>query len=208
MDLTNSERFFKLVSNLVTNYDLIPLYVKHNILSRKFPVDLQLPWWSYRAIGYVDTIVGEKQIFEYGTGGSTIRFAKKAKSIVSVEDDIDWGNMVQKRLKELAINNVQVIQAPFDFRNPKDFENSNYLKAVDKNIFDIIIIDGQDHTFQERIKCFTYTEPRMQPGQYIIVDDFWRYERLTNISKAKEIKIFESVGPCRYGVTSTAVFLY
>src|SRR4051794_12855876 len=101
MDLTNSERFFKLVSNLVANYDLIPSYVKHNILRKKFPIDLQLPWWSYRAIEYVDTIVEGKKIFEYGTGGSTIRFARKAKSIMSVEDDINWGNMVQKRLKDL-----------------------------------------------------------------------------------------------------------
>ena len=208
MRLTNSQRFLKLVGNLARNPDLIPAYVKHNLIGKQYPIDLQLPWWSYRAISYVDKIVPNKLIFEYGTGGSTVRFAKKAKAILAVEDNANWGQMVKDRIKQLNTTNVEILNSPFDFHNPINFEHSDYLKAVDKGEFDIIIIDGQDRSFNERIKCFRYVEPRMKPGQYIIVDDFWRYEELKKSNNAKEVKVFESVGPGRMGVTSTAVFAY
>lgn len=208
MNLTNPERIARVFTNLVSNPSLIPRYLRHNVFNHTLPIDLGLPWWSYKAIEYVNTIVQGKRIFEYGTGGSTILFSKKAKNILSVEDDQKWMNVVKTRLTKLNINNVEVVYAPFNFEQPRDFENSSYLKAVDKGDFDIIIIDGQDWSFKERVKCFKYVEPRMKPGQYIIVDDFWRYAQLTEVTTARNVKIFESVGPGRYGVTSTAIFSY
>ena len=208
MNLTNSERVAKVFLNLVGNPDLISPYFKHNVFNQPLPIDVGLPWWSYKAIKYVNSIIEGKRIFEYGTGGSTILFSKKAKSIVSVEDDKKWMEVVASRLDALKIKNVEVIHAPFDFEHPEDFENSTYLKAVDRGEFDIIIIDGQDWSFKERIKCFKYVEPRMNPGQYIIVDDFWRYSQLKGNCLAKSVKVFESVGPGRLGVTSTAIFSY
>jgi hypothetical protein len=48
----------------------------------------------------------------------------------------------------------------------------------------------------------------MQPGSIILVDDFWRYEELLGSNRAQNVQVFESVGPCRIGVTSTAMFFY
>ncbi len=208
MNITNTQRIMKLASNLLSNPDLISSYFKHNIWKKQFPIDLELPWWSYRAIQYVDSIVYGKMIFEYGSGGSTIHFAKHAKNIVAVEDDAKWAELVQSKLEKLNIKNVNIQYSPFDFYHPEGFEKSDYLKMVDMGNFDIIIIDGQDHSFKERLKCFRYVEPRMSTGQFIILDDFWRYEELYKSNCAKEVKVFESVGPSRFGVTSTAVFLY
>ena len=42
----------------------------------------------------------------------------------------------------------------------------------------------------------------------VVVDDSWRYPGLRRNHRAKELKIFQSVGPCRPGVTSTDVFFY
>ena len=208
MIISNYKRLEKLIINLVTNPALIPLYIKHNILQKKLPIDIELPWWSYKAIRYVDSIVRDKTVFEYGTGGSTILFSRKAKKIVAVEDDKDWFHIVEDRLNKLNITNVEIFLSPFDFRKPENFLESAYLHSVDVDNFDIIIIDGQDWSFQERIKCFRYVEPKMKEGQCIVVDDFWRYEELHHNNKAKSVKVFESVGPCRFGVTSTAVFTY
>jgi len=210
MNLTNTQRVVKLTTNLLSNPGLIPSYLKHNVFNKKMPIDWNLPWWSYKAIQYVDTIVKGKRIFEYGTGGSTMRFATEAKEIVAVEDDNRWMDMVNEKLKEKNIHNARIIYSFFDFKNPEGFENSEYIRMIDTagGDFDIVIIDGQDRSFQERIKCFRHVEQRMKPGQYIVVDDFWRYEILRKENRAKEIKVFESVGPCRFGVTSTAVFIY
>lgn len=210
MNLTNSQRVLKLFGNLLVNPGLIGPYVKHNILTKKMPIEWNLPWWSYKAIQYVDTIVDGKRIFEYGTGGSTVRFASKAKEIIAVEDDDKWMNLVNAKLQEQSLSNARIVHSFFDFKNSVDFERSDYIKMIDKvgGDFDIVIIDGQDGTFQERIKCFRHVEPKMRPGSYIIVDDFWRYEILRKENRAKSVEVFESVGPCRYGVTSTAVFSY
>lgn len=209
MNLSNPQRIIKLVGNLLKYPNLVPKYINHNLVNRnKLPMDLGYPWWSYNAIFYVDTIVKGKKIFEYGTGGSTIRFSKSAKSIVSVEDDFNWFELMNKNLGKRDIKNVNLIFAEFNFRSPQNFDSSAYLNSVNGDSFDIIIIDGQDHTFKERIKCFRHVEPLMKPGQFIIVDDYWRYEELTNSNRAKSLKIFESVGPGRIGVTSTAVFSY
>ena len=48
----------------------------------------------------------------------------------------------------------------------------------------------------------------MQPGCIIMLDDFSRYTEVLSIHSAKSVKLFESVGPFRFGVTSTAMFFY
>jgi hypothetical protein len=48
----------------------------------------------------------------------------------------------------------------------------------------------------------------MKAGCIILVDDFWRYEELLSSHSAQSVQVFESVGPCRIGVTSTAMFFY
>ena len=107
MDLTNSQRVGKVIRNLVDNPDLLVPYLRMSILNRRLPIDLGLPWWSFRAIKQADHLLVGKRIFEYGTGGSTLRFAKIATEIVSVEDDPEWLEVVRKRLRREKIFNVE-----------------------------------------------------------------------------------------------------
>lgn len=208
MNLSNSQRVLKLIRNLATNPDLVIPYLKTNIFQRKLPIDYPYPWWSFRAIQFLDSQVEGKRIFEYGTGGSTIRYSPMAHSIVAVEDARAWAKMVQSKIEDKKLENITLIEEPFDFDNPEDFEVSGYLHALDKSIYDIIIIDGQNITFTARPICFYHAEKFVREGTMIVVDDFWRYESLLNKNRAKGVKVFESVGPCRFGVTSTAVFFY
>jgi|CXWL01.1.fsa_nt_gi predicted RNA methylase len=208
MDLSNSQRLAKLIGNLVTNPDLIVPYFKMSIFSRKLPIDFGMPWWSFRAIDRADGLLSGKSVFEYGTGGSTLRFAKIAKKVVSVEDHSDWMKVVQERLTKEIISNVEIRLRPFDFKNPVNFESSEYISAVDGEDWDVVIIDGQDWSFKQRLSCFRRVEPKMLPGSIIIVDDFWRYEELLSSNRAKSVEVYESVGPSRIGVTSTAFFFY
>jgi len=167
-----------------------------------------MPWWGFRAIERADGLMAGKRIFEYGTGGSTLRFAKIAQQIVCVEDDAGWAEVVHDSLSKAGITNVELRLCPYGFKEPTHFEESAYIAAVDDCIWDVVIIDGQDWTFKERLACFRRAEPTMKPGAVIIVDDFWRYEDLLKSTRAKKVEIYESVGPARYGVTSTAFFFY
>jgi hypothetical protein len=208
MNLSNTARIKKLAINLQQNPDLIWPYLASLPMWKRYPVDLNLPWWSFRAIEAVDKIVVGKRIFEYGTGGSTMRFSEFASSVVCVEDDEQWRDMLLARLSEKGRRNVTVHLEPFDFNHPERFAESSYLHAVDKYEPDIIIIDGQDQAFRQRIDCFKHVEPMMKPGQFIVLDDFWRYTEIQAFARAKDIAVYESVGPCRVGVTSTAVLKY
>lgn len=208
MNLTNAQRVKKLISNLLSNPDLIIPYLRMSVFSRKLPIDFDMPWWSFLAIERADHLLVGKRVFEYGTGGSTLRFAKIASQVFSVEDNVDWMAIVRDRLAKNNITNVEIRLCPFDFENPANFESSDYISAVDGQLWDVVIIDGQDWSFKQRLACFRRVEPKMKAGSIIIVDDFWRYEELLTSNRAKSVEIYESVGPSRIGVTSTAMFFY
>jgi len=50
MDLTNSQRIAKLAGHLLQHPGNVPRYVTHNLVTRREPVELELPWFSYAAI--------------------------------------------------------------------------------------------------------------------------------------------------------------
>ena len=211
MELSNYQRVQKLLFSLIRKPHHLPGYIRYSLLGRQLPIDYELPWWAFDAIQHADRVLAGRNIFEYGTGGSTIRFAKIAKRICCVEDDAEWGKLVLDRVQAQCLSNVMLNICPFDFRKPVGFEESDYLNELTVHqdaTFDVIIIDGQDWTFQERLTCFRFVEPQIPEGGLIIVDDFWRYETLLKENRAKEVRVFESVGPCRIGVTSTAFFQY
>lgn len=103
---------------------------------------------------------------------------------------------------------MQLRHIPCDFDHPVAFSTSDYCLALCSKEWDVVIIDGQDKTFKERLACFHRVEPLMKSGGIILVDDFWRYEELLKRHQAKSVIVHESVGPCRIGVTSTAMFFY
>ena len=210
MDLPNSRRTSKLVKSLVANPQFILPYLCSNFSPfRRTPLDQGLPWWSYSAISEADKLFPGKRIFEWGTGGSTLRYARMGCQITAIEDDISWLNTLNSHLlNEGLAHRVNIFHHPFNFAEPADFESSSYLRALSDSAYDVIIIDGQDATFRERLTCFRYAEQFMMAGGIILLDDFWRYESLLTSNSAQEVRVFESVGPCRIGVTSTALFHY
>ena len=56
--------------------------------------------------------------------------------------------------------------------------------------------------------CFQLAETVIKPGGIIIVDDAWRYADIIKNHLAKERRDFQSIGPCRPGVTSTDIYFY
>jgi len=213
MNISNYARARKLFWNLLSNPDLIIPYWSTSLVPAlvggQLPIDFGMPWWSFRAIEYADNLLDGKRIFEFGTGGSTWRYARVAKKVTCVEDNVHWLDIVRLRLLKSGITNVTLIHREFDFDHPVNFKSSSYLNTYDPSEeFDVVIIDGQDKTFRERIDCFKFVEPTMRSGGLIILDDWWRYIELLDLNRAKSVKVCESVGPCRLGVTSTAFFHY
>jgi len=206
---TIPQKIGRVMTNLVLHPNYIPRCISHNLLNGKTPLDLELPWFSYAAIDFLQEFVKpHMSVCEFGSGGSTLFFARRAKSVFSIEDNPKWFELVTRRLEQSSLGNAKVQLHPFDFKNPIGFETSEYLSAMPDELFDIIVVDGSEEWTQVRPICFAKAESRVKPGGIIVVDDSWRYPTLRQQNHAKSVRIFQSVGPCRPGVTSTDVFSY
>jgi predicted O-methyltransferase YrrM len=178
-------------------------------MNGKTPLDLEIPWFSYAAIDFLeDYVQPSMSVFEYGSGGSTIFFAKRAKRVISVEDNPKWFEWVSRRVEQHGLGNVSLRLCEFNFKEPSGFEHSAYLHAIPDEKLDIIVIDGSEEWTQVRQICFEKAEGRVTEGGIIIVDDSWRYPGLRKHHHAKRFQTLQSVGPCRPGVTSTDIFFY
>lgn len=115
------------------------------------------PWLVFPAIDYVKPRIAGKRIFEFGSGMSTLWFAKSCRQIVSVEDDSFWYQAVKAQSRSLT--NVRIIHA---------LSKADYVAAVAAagGSFDLILIDGL-----YRIECLEAARPHLAPAGLLVVDD-------------------------------------
>ncbi len=206
---TVPQKIGRLIGNLLFHPQYIPRCLAHNVVNGRTPLDLEIPWFSYAAIDFLEKYLKpDMKVAEYGSGGSTIFFARRVRSVFSIEDNRQWYEMVTRRLAEKKLTNATLKLCPFDFKNAVGFEQSAYLNALPQEPFDVVVVDGSEEWTQVRPACFAKAEAQVKRGGMIIVDDSWRYPRLREKHHAQSLKIFQSVGPCRPGVTSTDIFFY
>ena len=203
------QKIGRLATNLALHTQYVPRVLAHNVFGSKSPADLELPWFSYAAIDFLeDFLKPDMTVCEYGSGGSTLFFSHRVKSVYSIEDNSEWFDVISNRIILKSIQNVKMKLCPFDFKNPAGFEQSEYLHSIPDEKFDVIVVDGSEEWTRIRAICFKKAEAHIKKGGIIVVDDSWRYPEIRESHNATGFRIFQSVGPCRPGVTSTDVFFY
>ena len=210
MYLSNRERTLKVISNLLARPSLFPRYFL-NLLNKRTPIEMHLPWWSYDSIAYVQKYNFDS-CFEWGSGGSTLFLAKISKKITTIENDPKWSEKLGIEIQKNDLNNIGLQCKEIELTDKESFKRSAYFNSLDEN-YDLIAIDGQDDfgpesTWSAREICFERAQSFINPNGIIIVDDSWRYPEIEKKSIAKTIYRFESVGPSRKGVTRTDIHLY
>ena len=99
--------FFKRGSYLVHSGFLKSCAVGHPCRQDGSP----LPWMNYAVIHFLEErLKGSLSLFEYGSGYSTLFFAGRVDTVVSVESDRDWFEALQSMCPE----NVTLIHQPFE----------------------------------------------------------------------------------------------
>lgn len=148
----------------------------------------ETPWTSPASIIIFDQLLTKEMTgFEYGSGKSTIFFAKKLKSLVSVEHNKDWYDTVSRLLKKKGISNVQYQYIPSQTSKAEDisrfYEEHNlqegelrvlskyyayfqYIKTFPDNYFDFIIVDGR-----ARVECAFNAFDKLRPGGMFVLDN-------------------------------------
>ena len=148
------------------------------------PVDRNgrpIPWITYPCIHFLETrIQSSHRIFEYGSGNSTLWFAKRAKSIVSVEHDRDWHRYMKRKLPD----NARIRYVPL---------GDSYPKAIldEEGFFDIIVIDGR-----MRVSCAQRALNRLGRTGVLVWDNTDRkeYARGIRYLRNKGFKQLDFVG--------------
>lgn len=126
------------------------------------PVDAQgepLPWYSYPMIHLLDARLGALShpfaVFEFGSGNSTLWWARCAGHVVSVEDSRAWYDIISPQLPA----NVRYIFAA---------EEASYLDAYRSRPerFDLVVVDGS-----HRPRCLAASVERLTEQGVLIVDN-------------------------------------
>lgn len=184
-------------------------YISMSLPSHLTPLDLGIPWWSFGALDTVSNFIKRNmEVFEFGSGGSSIFFAERARRVTCVEDSEDWTRLVRRQADGRGLQNLKVLVRPFNCKKADKFSDSGYLAALGETAYDIIVVDGQEDSVQVRPECFWRAERHITPGGLIVLDDSWRYPQVKAQNKARRWKDYRGVWCCRRGVTSTCLFYY
>jgi hypothetical protein len=153
-----------------------------------------IPWFTYPAIDFIRQLdLRELSVFEYGSGFSTLFWSKRAKKVVSIENDEKWRREISSR----APKNTNIILATSE---------KSYAEAIEsQGIFDIIVIDG---TGESRLPCSQIAPKHLSPRGFVILDnsDLW-LESATALRRADLIQVdFTGLAPINQHWHTTSLF--
>ncbi len=181
-------KIFTLVSDLDTTKALLGLRFEgylhdlgwFNAFKNKMPVGQKmepLPWVTYPFIDFITPRLNQTMdIFEYGAGNSTLYYAKKVKTVTSVEHDKGWFASLERTVPA----NAQLLYEALEY-------NGLYA-AVALNTgrkYDIIIVDGRD-----RVNCAKKSLAALKPNGVLVLDDSERtdYVEVGNYYKENKFR--------------------
>ncbi len=134
-----------------------------------------LPWLTYSAITFLDErLKSDLSLFEFGSGFSTLYFEKRIASVMSLEYDKKWFDLVRNKVDE---QKTEVIYCASD-------HDGDYCRMA-KNSgrrFDIVLVDGRD-----RVNCCRHSIDCLSDHGVLIFDDAERdkYSEVYEVMKER-----------------------
>ncbi|MBI5007631.1 MAG: SAM-dependent methyltransferase [Nitrosomonadales bacterium] len=156
----------------------------------------ELPWYTYPAIEYLTSFdFRDCDVFEFGSGNSSLFWSERARSVFSVEDNLEWHEAVNRKKRK----NQTLIHR----KDESGYVNS--LAEQDRS-FEIIVIDGK-----WRMQCAEMAIRHLKDGGMIVLDnsdrtiekkcgEFLREQGLVQID-------FSGFGPINGYCWSTSIFI-
>lgn len=127
------------------------------------------PWLVRQAIAILQSRLRPTDVgLEYGSGRSTIWFARRVKALTSVEHDPVWYEKVRTRLDGAGLKNVTYLHCPEDQVADTSIDAA-YVKTLDRfdpNSLDFCLVDGI-----YRPACAVGVMQKIRPGGMLIVDN-------------------------------------
>lgn len=221
--LLNSQSPFFLKKNLIVpksfSFDYILYRIARPLLKLYYKgfklLNPQAPWTSQASIKTFDQILSKEMIgFEYGSGNSSIFFAKRLKHLTSIEHNQTWFDIVKTKLQELSLSNVDYHLIPMgdklnskakytfyqDYKlSEKDFQIRteydqyfSFVKNFPDNHFDFIIVDGR-----ARVECCLNAIPKLKSSGIFVLD---------NSDRERYKPVFKVLSNWKQVTTTTGLF--
>lgn len=186
-------------------------------LNNTSPICDERPWVTFAAIDFLQKRLNRNQcVFEYGSGGSTLFFAKRVKHVTSVEHDQQWAHVVSEAMQRKGLANwTYYVARPSvstfptgDPASPHSYASNSikarnllfveYVKIIDEypdSYFDVVLIDGR-----ARPSCFYHSFSKVKRGGFLILDNAERphYALIHNSLANKHWTRFNFYGPGPY----------
>ncbi len=170
-----------------------------NSFEKKAPFDSKnkpIPWLTYSAIEFLNKKLTKKlNVFEFGSGNSTLYFADKVNTVNSVEHDDLWFSKV----KSNSPSNSKLYL--------EDINSGNYEKFLINNEdkYNIIIVDGR-----KRVECVKNSIQSLSEDGILILDDSQRekYKEADTFLTTNNFKKIEfwGIGPTYFKNKCTTIY--
>jgi predicted O-methyltransferase YrrM len=127
------------------------------------------PWLTKEANSILSSYIQESDRgLEFGSGRSTIWFAKRVSFLTSVEHDSCWYSRVHNWL--MGMNNIEYLLVEKDEDDDGNKgKNAAYVKVIDQfedNSLDFVLVDGA-----YRGACAIGILQKIRPGGLLIIDN-------------------------------------
>lgn len=191
------------------------------------PLASELPWLTFAAIDFLEKWLDwTTRVFEWGSGSSTLFFARRAQSVVSVEHSPQWAERVRERLALQRLGNVTLhLKQPkpssrkdADPGEPAHYVSSSaeyaglafndYASAIDPfppGAFDLVVVDGR-----ARPSCLHHALAKVNVGGYLLLDNAERphyYRAISALDSSQwRCQTFAGPGPRNTYFWSTCVW--
>ncbi|MDA9171057.1 glycosyltransferase [Alphaproteobacteria bacterium] len=159
----------KLINSLSSTRTLIYCINRVIELIYRF-VHFKEPWLTPSAIKKLKKLIKNDFVgFEFGSGRSTLWFAKRCASISSIETSLIWKNKILNSAKKESLNNINIHLVD---QLSEDFENYYLaeIQSIRDESLDFVLVDGKIRDLST-LKSI----PKIKPGGMIIIDNFQRY---------------------------------
>lgn len=152
------------------------------------------PWITYPALDYLSQLdFSQATVLEYGSGSSSLWWARRALQVTSVESEREWTEW----LKHRAPANLQVIGP---------VTGSEYVsRALEAaTVFQVIVVDGK-----QREACAAAAVPHLAKGGLLILDNSDWYPQICAALRERGLHEidFHGFGPVNDYAWTTSIFI-
>lgn len=158
------------------SYFFQPIYLARRIAYRFYEINHpDEPWIAQGAIRFCEKNLTKEHIgLEWGSGRSTTWYGVRLKSLLSIEYNHSWYSIVNRKLKEKEVENVECRYIPLDHSLnqptlPRYDQTPKYVKVVeefDDESIDFVVVDGH-----YRQACILEALKKIKSGGFLLVDN-------------------------------------